>query len=170
MNSNISKAELKRIKQNLPNIKKLIEGDEALIESGTYKKVFVSVFDQWLSNEEANKQIFIDEELVELNCRRQKFKDYIEAINSKTEIFSWRYKRQYRLHIQKPKSVKDVLRKCDFDNLWSQSGQRYSFLIPEYSAIYAEEWDWTNIIWYTERKKIEPILEAAKKVGLHILK
>ena len=169
MNSNISEVELKGINRNLPNLKKLIEEDDAFIESGIYKKVFICVFDHWLSNEEADTQIFIDDDLVELKSRRQKFKDFIEEINNKTELFSWRHKRHYRFHIQKPESLKDVLRKCDFDNLWSQSGRRYSFLLPEYSAVYAEEWDWTNIIWYTDREKIEPLLETAKKVGLHIL-
>ena len=119
--------------------------------------------------QQANEQIFIDEDLVELNSRRQKFRDFIEEISNQTDLYSWKYKRHYRFHIQKPKSLKDVLRKCDFDNLWSQSGQRYSFLLPEYSAVYAEEWDWTNILWYTEREKIEPFLASAKKNGLHIL-
>jgi hypothetical protein len=169
MISNISEVELKRINLNLPNLKRLIEEDDDFIESRIYKKVFICVFDHWLSNEEANEQIFIDENLVELNSRRKKFKDFIEEINSKTELFSWRYKRHYRFHIQKPESLKDVLRKCDFDNLCSQSGRRYSFLLPEYSAVYAEEWDWTNIIWYTDSEKIEPLLETAKKVGLYVL-
>ncbi len=169
MNLNISEIELKRIHRNLPNLKKLIEEDDAFIESGSYKKIFISVFKHWLSNEEADNQIFIDEDLVELKRRRQKFKDFIEEINDKTELYTWKYKRHDRFHIQKPASLKDVLRKCDFNNLWSQSGQRYSFLLPEYAAVYAEEWDWTNIIWYTDREKIEPLLVMAKKVGLYIL-
>ncbi len=168
MNLNISKNELRKINQKLPNVKKLIERDDTFIESGTYKKIFISIFDHWLSFDEAD-QMCVDEDLVELKNRREKFRNFIVEINNKTELYSWKYKRHYRFHIQKPVTLKDVLRKCDFDNLWSQSGQRYSFLIPEYSAVYAEEWDWTNIIWFTERKKIEPLLDIAKKVGLHIL-
>ena len=114
MISNISEVELKRINLNLPNLKRLIEEDDDFIESGIYKKVFICVFDHWLSHEEAAEQIFIDKNLVELNSRRKKFKEFIEEINSKTELFSWRYKRHYRFHIQKPESLKDVLRKCDF--------------------------------------------------------
>ena len=159
MNKNISQIELKRINHNLPNLKKLIEEDDTFIDSGVYKKIFICVFDHWLSNEEADNQIFIDKDLVELKSRRQKFKDFVIEMNSKTQLFSWKYKRHYRFHIQKPESLNDVLRKCDFDNLWSQSGRRYNFLLPEYSAVYNEEWDWTNIIWYTDRKKLNHYLK-----------
>ena len=86
-----------------------------------------------------------------------------------SELYSWRYKRTFSLHIQKPESLEDVLRKCDFNNLWSRRGQSYSFILPEYLVIYAEEWDWTNTIWYQDKENVEPLLETAKKVGLYIL-
>ena len=169
MNINILEIELKRINKRLPELKRLIEEDDSFIESGIYKKIFICVFDHWLSKEEAENKIFIDEDSEELKNRRQKFKSFIESVYNQTELYKWRYKRHYRFHIQKPTSLKDVIRKCDFENLWSQSGRRYSFLLPEYSAVYAEEWDWTNIIWYTDREKIEPLLKEAKNIGLYIL-
>ena len=169
MNSNVSEIELKRINQRLPELNKLVEEDDAFMKTGFYKKIFISVFDHWLTREEVKNQIFIDENSEELKSRRQKFKDFIEDTYNKTELYTWRYKRHYRFHIQKPTSIKDIFRKCDFENLWSQSGQRYSFILPEYSAVCAEEWDWTNIIWYTNKEKIEPLLEKAKSIGLYIL-
>ena len=169
MNLNISELELKKINQRFPELKKLIEGEDSFIESGIYKKVFISVFDHWLSHEEADNLIYIDEDLEELKSRRQKFKAFIEGVYNQTELYTWRYKRHYRLHIQKPTSLEDIFRQCDFENLWSHSGRRFSFLLPEYSAVYAEEWDWTNIIWYTDKEKIKPLLTEAKKVGLYIL-
>lgn len=169
MYSNISKIEVKKINQKLPDLKKLIEEDDSVIDHHIYKKVCISVFDHWLSQDEAANLIFIDEDLDELKRRRQKFKDFIERIYNQTDLYTWRYKRPFRFHIQKPSSLKDVFRKCDFQNLWSISGRRYSFLLPEYSAVYKEEWDWTNIIWYTDRAKIEPLLIQAENVGLHTL-
>jgi hypothetical protein len=169
MNVNIPKLELKRINQRLPELQKLIEEDDSFIERGIYKKIFICVFDHWLTREEAENQIFIDKDIEELKSRRQKFKNFIEDIYNQTEFYTWKYKRHYRFHIQKPTSIKDVFRKCDFENLWSQSGQRYSFLLPEYSAVYSEEWDWTNIIWYINKEQIKPLLEKAKNIGLYIL-
>ena len=170
MISNISKTELKEIKRNLPDYKKIIEQEESFIENGKYKKIFISVFDHWLTNEEASKMIFVDENLDELKARRNKFKMVVEELYKTTDIYFWRYKRNYRMVLKKPMNYDDVLRKCDFDNLWSQSGKRYSLILPEFSAIYSEEWDWTNIIWYTDEKKIVPILKIAEKAGLYILK
>ena len=170
MMSNISKAELKEIKQNLPDYKKIIEQEDSFIENGKYKKIFISVFDHWLSNEEAGELIFVDENLNELKARRKKFKMVAEELHKATDIYFWKYKRNYRIVLKKPMNYKDVLRKCDFENLWSQSGKRYDFILPEFSAIYSEEWDWTNIIWYTDEKKIIPILKIAEKAGLNILK
>ena len=169
MNLDISKAELQVIHQQLPDLKKLIEEDDAFLASGTYHRIFISVFDHWLSATDSTNQIFIDDDLEELKGRRKKFRDFIEEVNSLTTIYIWRYKRHRRFHVQKPASLKDVLRKCDFNNLWSQSGRRYGFLLPEFSAIYAEEWDWTNIIWHTDQEKIEPLLNVAQKAGLHLL-
>ena len=170
MMSNISKAELKEIKRNLPDYKKLIEQEDSFIESGKYKKIFISVFDHWLTNEEASEMIFVDENLDELKARRKKFKLVAEELYKTTDIYFWKNKRNYRMVLKKPMSYKDVLRKCDFDNLWSKRRKRYDFILPEFSAIYSEEWDWTNIIWYTDEEKIVPILNIAENAGLNILK
>ncbi len=163
----ISKNELKNIKQALPFLNKLIERDDSILENGTYKLIFISVFDHWLNDD--YDLIFVDNNLEELNSRRQKFKNFITEVYKQTELYSWKFKRHHRIYFQKPESLKDILRKCNFENQWSEQGQRYSFLIPEYDAVYQEEFDWTNIIWYRERGKIEPLLQTAKKAGLHIL-
>lgn len=44
------------------------------------------------------------------------------------------------------------------------------FIVPQYSAIYNEEWDWTNLLWYKDENQIKPILDIANKVGLFVLK
>lgn len=170
MISNISDKEFKSIKKSLPDFRKVIEEDESFIDKGIYKKIFISVFDHWLTEDEADKLIFIDDDKNELKKRREKFEKVIEDLYDSTETYFWKYKRKYRFFIQKPLTYDDLLNKCDFNNLWSQSGRRYSLILPEYSAIYNEEWDWTNIIWYTDEMKIKPILEIAEKAGLHILK
>jgi hypothetical protein len=170
MISNISNSELKEIKRNLPDYKKIIEQEDSYIENGKYKKIFISVFDHWISKEDASEMIFVDEKLNELIERRNKFKIFTEELYKVTDIYFWKYKRNYRMFLKRPLNYKDVLRKCDFDNLWSQSGNRYSMLLPEFSAIYSEAWDWTNIIWYTNEEKIAPILKIAEKARLNILK
>jgi len=123
-----------------------------------------------VTNDEVDKLIFINDDLKELKSRREKFSKVITELYNSTDTYLWRYKRKFRVFIQKPMTEDDVLGKCDFNNLWSQSGRRYSLILPELSAIYNEEWDWTNILWYTDDEKIKPFLGIADKVGLHILK
>lgn len=170
MISNISDHELKAIKNKVPDFKRILEEDESFIEKGVYKKIFISVFDHWLTKDEADALIFIDHDLNELKRRREKYETVIKELYNSTATYLWRYKRNNRIFIQKPLTCNDLLRKCDFNNLWSESGRRYSFILPELSAIYNEEWDWTNIIWYRDIEKIKPILDIAEKVGLHIIK
>ncbi|GJM61376.1 hypothetical protein [Persicobacter diffluens] len=170
MELNISGMECKMVRKHLPGFAKLLGGNQGFRESGIYNKMFVSVFDRWLSEGEIHNKIFIDEHFEEVIKRRKRFREFITEVNSGTILYSWRYKRHNRLHIQKPESIKDVLRKCDFDRLWSHSGERYSFLLPDYGAVYEEGWDWTNIIWFLDVGKTGPLIEAAKKSGLYILK
>ncbi len=102
MISNISKIELQGIKKSLPDFKKIIEEDEAFIENGIYKKIFTSVFDHWLTSDEAENHIFVDDDLEELNSRRYKFKTVVEKLYSQTDLYLWKYKRHHRVHIQRP--------------------------------------------------------------------
>jgi len=170
MISNISATELKAIIKSLPDFRKVLEEEESYIKNGNYKKIFISVFDHWLTKEEAEDLIFIDDNKKELNNRRAKFEKVIEELYKSTDTYLWKYKRNYRIFIKKPLNYNDLLRKCDFNSLSSQRGKQYSLILPEYSAIYNEEWDWTNIVWYTDEDKIEPLVEIARKSGLNILK
>lgn len=122
MISNINDKELKVIKKSLPNLEKIIEEDESFIDNGIYKKIFISVFDHWLNADEY-KLIFVDDNVNELNERREKFKRVVEELYGLTDLYLWRYKRSYRLFINKPSTLNDVVRKCDFNNLWSQRGR-----------------------------------------------
>ena len=169
MRTNITSAKRKRIDESLPGLKRLIANDEAFLASGVYQKVAVSVFDHWLSETEASELIPVDDDLAEIKNRRATFKAYVKGLNELTDLYSWRYKRHNRFHIQKPSSVDDILRMCDFGNLWSASGRRYGFLMPEFSAVFIEEWDWTNVLWYRDKDAVTPLLELAKRVGLFVL-
>lgn len=121
MISNISKQELTNINTFLPDFKKVIEDDETFIEKGIYKKVFISVFDHWLKEDEV-KYIFVDNNENELIERRRKFRLFIEELFILTDLYSWKYKRHYRFFIKKPNELTDVFRLCDFEGLTSNRG------------------------------------------------
>ncbi|MEL6536796.1 MAG: hypothetical protein AAFQ98_15360 [Bacteroidota bacterium] len=157
----------KQINAALPDFAQLLAGQEKV--QGAYQNVFVSVFDHWLSREEAEALIMIDHDQETLRARRALFREFAVGLYWLTPLFGWKYKRRHRLHVLQPAGVDDVLRACDLDNLWSQSGRRYGFLLPEYAAIYQEEWDWTNLIRYRDQQMIQPMLDLVEQVGLHVL-
>jgi hypothetical protein len=62
-----------------------------------------------------------------------------------------------------------ILKICDFKNLDAYQGLKYSLLLPHYSAVLEEGWDWTNYLWCMNRQKAKPILEVVSKAGLYVL-
>ncbi|KAA9340265.1 hypothetical protein [Adhaeribacter soli] len=155
--------QVKAIELSLPGFKNILEGGEE-----NFKKLAVSVFDHWLTEEECVQIYNTDEK--EIKSRREKFKQVISDLFVETETFIWRYKKRNRIFVYPPNSLNHLQLKCDIDQQTGLSGQRYSILLPEFSAIYSEEWDWTNLIWYKDENKIKPFLEIIQRASLHILK
>ena len=159
----LNKAEIKEIKENLPFLQNLIEGEDT-----EYKLIFVSVFDHWLTEDEFQSEIHT-EDRTELNERRDKFIKFIVGLYNLTSIYSWKYKRHNRFYIYPFTSLNQLTEKCKIDYQLGEIGSRYDLMIPDLGAVYSEEWDWTNIIWYRDKEKIKPLIDLAKESGLHIL-
>jgi hypothetical protein len=159
----LTNTQTKEIKDRLPFVQNLIEGEDA-----DYQMIFVSIFDHWLTQDEFETEINT-EDRTELNIRREKFQNFIDGIYSLTDIYSWKYKRHNRFFIYPFTSLNQLTKKCKIDNQHGESGRRYDLIIPDFGAIYSEEWDWTNIIWYRDRKEIQPLINLAQQSGLYIL-
>jgi hypothetical protein len=162
MTKKLTTKELKEIKAGLPDVKKQLYEDRQ-----SYNSVCVSVFEKWLTDEEC-KQIYEKDKTI-IDDRRKKLENVIVEFFNLTNVYLWRHKRHFRISFYKPTSLKHLLKVCDIANQTWGSGQRYDILLPEYSAVYGEEWDWTNIIWYKDYEKIKPLLSAVEKSGLYVL-
>lgn len=156
----LSENEIIEIKRSLPNIKKQLTGEDQ-----TYKNL--SVFNKWLNRDECEQIFTSDKYLIEQ--RRKNLENTIYDIFHSTNVYLWRFKRHNRISFYKPKNIKHLLNICQIQNQTQQHGERYEILLPEFSAIYSEGWDWTNTIWYTDIEKIKPLLEIIKNTGLYIL-
>jgi|SRR5690554_2071402 len=159
----LNKAEIKGIKESLPFLQNLIEGEDT-----EYKLIFVSVFDHWLTEDEFQPEIHT-EDRTELKDRRDRFKKFIVGLYSMTNTYSWKYKRHKRFFIYPFISLDQLTEKCNIESQHGESGRRYDLLIPEFGAVYSEEWDWTNIIWYRDKKEIQPLIDLAQQCDLYIL-
>lgn len=154
--------ELFSIKKNLPQVKNQLYKDREL-----YHKICISIFDKWLDKDECEK-IYETNPTI-LADWRGRLGNVINEFYKLTPIYLWRHKNNYRIIFYKPNDLQHLQNKCNIRSQTWSSGHRYDLLMPEYSAIYSEEFDWTNIIWYIDFKKIEPLLDAVKKSGLYIL-
>lgn len=159
----LTKIQTKQVKERLPFLQNLIEGEET-----DYQMIFVSVFDHWLTPDESEPDIHTDDK-AELNQSREKFKNFNAGLYNLTSTYSWKYKRNNRFFIYPFTSLNQLTKKCKIEDQHGESGRRYDLIIPDLGAVYSEEWDWTNIIWFREKEKIMPLIELAKESGLHIL-
>lgn len=169
MPTNISKYQLQGIKRALPHFKRIIEFDEKFLANRFYKHTSISVFDHWLNDEESERLLNIDSNLQELELRRKKFCDSALNLLEHGPIYTWRYKRHYRLHVRQINSHEDLLRICDFENLNSLTGNRYGLLLPKLRMMYFEGFDWTNQIYYHEPEHLNTVLAIFNSHGLYQL-
>jgi ABC-type oligopeptide transport system substrate-binding subunit len=85
-----------------------------------------------------------------------------------TPTFNWKIKRKNRFFLYHFETIKQILNKCEIQNQHGETGQRYDIILREFQAVYSEEWDWMNIIWFRDQEKIKPLIELAEKSGLYI--
>jgi hypothetical protein len=160
----ITKNQITIIKEKLPSLQKLIEKEDT-----DYQIIFVSVFDHWLTQEEFEPEIHTKDPK-EISIRREKLQNFIVGLFNMTPTFTWKTRRNNPFFLYPLETVKQILNKCDIQNQHGEIGQRYDIILPELQAVYCEEWDWTNIIWFRNQEKIQPLIELAEKMGLYILK
>lgn len=160
----ITKNQITCIKEKLPSLQKLVEKEDT-----DYKMIFVSVFDHWLTQDEFGPAIHT-EDSKEIAQRRGKLKYFIAELLNMTPTYSWKIKRKNRFFLYPIQSLKQILNICKINIQHGESGQRYDIILPELQAVYSEEWDWTNIIWFRDQEKVKPLIELAEKSGLYILK
>ena len=159
----LTKIQTEQIKERLPFLQNLIEGEDT-----DYQPIFVSIFDHWLTPDEFQPEIHTQDK-GELNQRREKFKNFNVGLYNLTNIYSWKNKRHKRFFIYPFTSLNQLTKKYNIEDQHGESGRRYDIIIPDLDAVYSEEWDWTNIIWFRDREKINPLINLAKESGLHIL-
>jgi len=66
----------------------------------------------------------------------------------------------------------EVPNRSQYEAACAYDGDKEDFqciLIPECYAIYYENWEDTNVLWYMDRKDVEPIIELAESCGLHLI-
>ena len=159
----ITKNQIRGIKEKLPFLQRLIEKEDT-----DYQMIYVNVFDHWLTQDEFQPEIHA-EDRKEIAERRNRLQNFIIDLFNMTPTFTWKRKRNNQIFLYRIETEIQILSKCAIQNQHGETGQRYDIILPELRAVYSEEWDWTNIVWFKDQAKIQPLIELAEKSGLYIL-
>ncbi len=163
---NLRSHEVCNLKKAFPQYKRMLDEDET-IHKKYYQRIAICIFDHWLTRDEVG--LIFSTDIDEIVSRRKKMESLVVELYNSTEMYLWRYKRHYRPHVYKPHSLSSILKYCDFGNLTENRGGKYSLVLPEYSAVYTESFDWTNRLLFTDRDRISPLIEMVKRVGLYTI-
>ena len=134
-----------------------------------YERSFVSIFDHWLPRSEVDK--IFTKEVNEISSRQNKFKDFVDHLYATTPIYAGRFRRNRRdkLSIKKLASRTALHKKCQFHKITEDYGDVFQLIIPEYSVVYTQNYDWTHIVDYTDSSKAQEFSSIAEMFGLNWL-
>ena len=132
-------------------------------QGGTeYPRLAISVFDHWLNEEESS--IIENCPESEKTRRNQNLTAHWQKLFLLTPIFQINENGLLKQASDEETFVQESMPLPD------KTAEQFQFIImPEYKAIYAENWDDTNLLWYQNRGLIKPILKSAKESGLYVL-
>ena len=162
---NITDEERLVIKSKLPNLDELLfEG-----ESETYDRGFVSTLEHWIEGENVDELFPIDP--IEISNRQNKFKNLINHLYESTPIYTARFRRGRRnnLSFKKIRNSEILNKKCKFQLLNEDYGDVFRFIVPEYSLVYTQNYDWTHLIDYYNKEQCKSFRNIIKNFGLHWL-
>ena len=125
-------------------------------------KVAISVFDRWLG--EKDLHLLDCKDIEEREDRNRRMLSLWMKIYDKCEIRCRGDNDEFRLE---PNRVAYESR-CAYDG--DRPGSEFQcILIPEFTAIYYENWDDTNVLWYSRRDDVQPLISMALNCGLHAI-
>jgi hypothetical protein len=137
---------------------------------GDVKLLSISVFDHWLSREEACR--FLErippEEKALRDARHARFCALLVA---GTPVFSFSFRRRDfdNLVFLEFTSKAALSRYCTPNGGRTLSHRHFNVALPELNCVFFESWDDTHHFYFTDPASMTPIHEWAHQSGLHLL-
>ncbi len=153
--------EIHRIMQLFPDLDRFVFDPS----STSYEKVAISVFDGWLGPDRLH---MLDCDSRERAKRNQKLLSHWQKIFERTSVLAvhLRGKAKQRLLIRRFASQASFLKLADY-HPYKPSSRFQLIALPDLEALYMENWDDTNVLWFKSMEKARPVIEWAAECGLH---
>lgn len=139
-------------------------------ENITVQMISVSVFDHWLTREEACAQL--ENVPIEEQQRRDALHaNFCARIARETEVlsFAFRCARKDRLVFRRFTSTAPLSAYLTPNGGKTLRHRQFHIALPELRCAYYESWDDTNHFYFSDGEEISRIVNWAKESGLHIL-
>ena len=146
-------------KQQLVDLaNQMLVGEEIALE-----KVAISVFEEWLGKDNLHKLDCADS--AERVARDERHLAYWLAIRETfPDILAFRPNGNF----QPPEDLAEYTSACR--NQQDEGSDCFQcIVIPSVNAIYYENWDDTNVLWFEDRTEIGDLLGLAQSLGLHLI-
>ena len=160
--SNISKSEAEELARAFPGLQRALENYADPLNN----RVAISVFDRWLGKDVSLLDCKTQGEREERNARMLCFWQVIFEL---TDVYTYKSSLQraetrtveFMRYLNKASYLEDCAYKTD------RTSDQFQFIVlPEFLAVYQEDWDDANVLWFVSREKVEPLLKRADDCGL----
>lgn len=163
---NLPESEQIKLREQFPDLLNLARAEDV----PGYHYLAVTVFDHWLSRDEANELLenVSEQEQIRRNDSLYKFS---RKLASEADVIS--YKFCGRWSSSKPKFRTFASEKIKLEYLvptvTKTSGSFFKVVIPDFSMVYVESWDDTNVMYLRDISIKNRLMILAKECGVHIL-
>jgi hypothetical protein len=131
------------------------------LEEPSLPRKFISIFNQWVGKENLGRLDCRDES--ERAERDERLLAHWAQIFDCTPV--------YRIAggtVRRETDRGSFLDACR--NRPDKVSEDFAFvLLPELGAYYKEDWDDTNVVWYSDLQGVQPLFDWAHEFGLHVL-
>ena len=141
-------------------------------EVADYKQVSVSVFDHWLSQEEAIKRID-NSSSIQCDNNNELLHKFIVSLAQSTETYVVKLrgrntdkKATFREFTSHSGMVNSLIPKHHF----SADTHRFVLVLPQLNLVYFESSDFTHHIYFKREEDLESVSKLANENGLSIIK
>lgn len=164
---NVQKAKQKELENIFPELLKLYSDEN----TDTYKKTTVCVFDHWLSNDEAIKEIDKLSNKKEQEHNR-KLHSFCVALAKSTECYLVKLLGKKKETISFKKFTNEIGLKNTLvpEHHYVSDTFRFVLALPELEVVYFEGCDFTHHVYYKNETNMQSISNLVTEHGLFLLK
>jgi hypothetical protein len=173
---NVNKNRQQALSKKFPDIENLGCDDQ----TEKYEFVAITVFDHWLTRDEAEKSFGSQISKEDQEKRNSSFMRFRELLFNETEVLTYRCKGKGRNEFVSFKAFTSInagleytyptISNVGFHKAGGPHGRFFQVVLPSIDAVYRENYDDTNLLYYKNKSTLEVIEKLTEACGLFCLK